>query len=110
MLWRRNALLFYFGSEHFCSFLFVSTQFRYCIYQSEEALIACNVKRENFISVGLSENAHGENPYKKKKLFTKWAQVPSKKNVIFARGAELLIPTPAWCHNKLVVIVHGGKC
>ena len=63
-IWK--ALLFYiysyFESEHFCSFLFVSTEFRYCIYQSEEALIACNVKRENFISVGLSENAHGENP------------------------------------------------
>ena len=51
-IWK--ALLFYFGSEHFCSFLFVSTEFRYCIYQSEEALIACIVKRENFISVGIS--------------------------------------------------------
>ena len=30
-----KALLFYFGSEHFCSFLFLSTEFRYCIYQSE---------------------------------------------------------------------------
>ena len=25
-----------------------------------------------------------------KKLFTKWAQVPNEKNVIFSRGAELL--------------------
>ena len=24
------------------------------------------------------------------KMFTKWAQVPNEKNVIFARGAELL--------------------
>ena len=45
-----------------------------------------------------------------KKMFTKWAQVPNEKNVIFARGAELLILTPAWCHNELVVIAHGGKC
>ena len=51
-------------------------------------MIACNVKRENFISVGLSEKAHGENLLKK--MFTKWAQVPNEKNVIFARGAELL--------------------
>ena len=35
MLQRRYALLFYFGSEHFCSFLFVSTEFRLCIQQSE---------------------------------------------------------------------------
>ena len=83
--------------------MFVSTEFRCCIYQSEEALIACNVNRENFISVGLSENAHEEN------LFTKWAQVPNEKNVIFARGAELLILTPAWRHDELVVIAHGGK-
>ena len=55
-----------------------------------EALIACNVKSENFMSIGLSENAHGENPLKKKNMFTKWAQVPNEKNVIFARGAELL--------------------
>ena len=74
----------------------------------EKALVACNVKRENFISVGLSVNAHGENPLKK--MFTKRAQVPNEKNVIFARGAELLILTPAWCHNELVVIAHGGKC
>ena len=32
-IWK--ALLFHFGSEHFCSFLFVSTEFRYCIYESE---------------------------------------------------------------------------
>ena len=51
-------------------------------------MIACNVKRENFISVGLSENAHGKNP--RKQMLTKWAQVPNEKNVIFARGAELL--------------------
>ena len=56
-------------------------------------MIACNEKRENFISVGLSENADGENPLKK--MFTKCAQVPNEKNVIFARGAELLILTPA---------------
>ena len=43
-----------------------------------------------------------------KKVFTKWAQEPNEKNVIFARGAELL--TPAWCQNELVVIAHGGKC
>ena len=43
-------------------------------------------------------------------MFTKWAQVPNEKNVIFARGAELLILTPAWCHNELLVIAHGGKC
>ena len=66
-IWK--ALLFYFGSEHFCSFFFLSTEFRYCIYQSEEALIACNVKRENFISIGLSENAHGENPPQKKIVY-----------------------------------------
>ena len=54
-------------------------------------MIACNVKRENFISVGLSENAHGENPLPPlKKMFTKWAQMPNEKIVIFARGAELL--------------------
>ena len=47
---------------------------------------------------------------KKKKMFTKWAQVPNEKNVIFAQGAELLILTPAWCHNELVVIAHGGEC
>ena len=46
---------------------------------------------------------------KKKKMFTKWAQVPNEKNVIFARGAELLKLTPAWCHNELLVIAHGGK-
>ena len=46
----------------------------------------------------------------KKKKFTKWAQVLNEKNVIFARGAELLILTPAWCHNELVVIARGGKC
>ena len=46
---------------------------------------------------------------KKKKMFTKWAQVPNEKNVIFARGAELFILTPAWCHNELVVIAHGEK-
>ena len=45
-IWK--ALLFYFGSEHFCSFLFVSTEFRYRIYQSEEALIACNFKTGEF--------------------------------------------------------------
>ena len=48
--------------------------------------------------------------HKKKKMFTKWAQVPNEKNVIFVRGAELVIFTPAWCHNELVVIAHGGKC
>ena len=108
MLWRRNALLFYFGSEHFCSFLFVSTEFRCCIYQSEEALIACNVKRENFIALVCQRTHTVRIP--KKKMFTKWAQVPNEKNVIFARGAELLILTPAWCHKELVVIDHGGKC
>ena len=59
---------------------------------------------QNWIDdVGLPENAHGENLLKKKKkMFTKWAQVPNEKNAMFARGAELLILTSAWCHNELV--------
>ena len=44
------------------------------------------------------------------RMFTKWAQVAKEKSVIFARGAELLVLTRAWCHNELVVIAHGGKC
>ena len=47
---------------------------------------------------------------KKKKCLRSGPRCQTRKNVIFARGAELLILTPAWCHNELVVIAHGGKC
>ena len=46
--------------------------------------------------------------FKKSKLYLN--MFLNSRKVTKGRGAELLILTPAWCHNELVVIADGGKC